>query len=64
LCGYLSLLTTATSGFKIISGSQNQRFWFFEKIRTKEPSILVISKTLKNQWYSERSSNELMVLWL
>ncbi len=52
LCGYLTLLTTATSGFKIISGSQNQRFWFFEKIRIKEPSILVISKTLKNQWYS------------
>lgn len=47
LCGYLTLLTTATSGFKIISGSRNQRFWFFEKIRIKEPSILVISKNLK-----------------
>ncbi len=41
------------SSFKNISELENHQFQFFEKkIRIKAPSVLIISKPLKNLWFS------------
>jgi hypothetical protein len=45
---------------------KNHPFRFFEKIKERV-LILGISKTLKNRWgffFWERTSNEVVVLWL
>jgi hypothetical protein len=53
LCRYLSFQKATGSSFKNISELENHQFQFFEKkIRIKAPSVLVISKPLKNLWFS------------
>jgi hypothetical protein len=51
LCYYLNDYRTTSSGFLIISGSENFWFQFFEKIRIRE---LPVEKSYRISWFHER----------